>query len=52
MVIRLASRQCGTPDENTQKKIREIDDVDRLEQMHDAAITAQSWEELLATNES
>ena len=49
MVIRLASRQCGNPDEATGTKINGIEDVERLEQLHDAATTTQSWEELQAT---
>ena len=49
MVIRLASRQCGSPDEATRTKINGIEDLDRLEHLVDAAITAQSWEELLAS---
>jgi hypothetical protein len=48
MVIRLATRQCGAPDEATRTKIREIDDVARLENLVEAATTAQSWEQLLA----
>jgi hypothetical protein len=49
VVIRLASRQCGAPDENTRKKIHEIEDIARLENLVEAATTAQSWEQLLAT---
>jgi hypothetical protein len=49
MVIRLASRQCGAPDENTRATIREIEDIARLETLVEAATTAQSWEQLLAT---
>ncbi len=48
MVIRLASRQCGEPDENTRKKLQEIEDVARLEALVEAAVTARSWEQLLA----
>ena len=48
MVIRLASRQCGSPDEATRMKIHAIEDFERLEQLRDAAAMAQSWEELLA----
>jgi hypothetical protein len=49
MLIRLASRQCGAPDENTRKKILEIADIARLENLVEAATTAQSWDQLLAT---
>jgi hypothetical protein len=48
VVIRLATRQCGAPDESTRKKILEIEDVARLENLVEAATTAQSWEQLLA----
>ena len=48
MVIRLATRQCGAPDENTLKKINGIEDIARLENLIEAATTAQSWEQLLA----
>jgi hypothetical protein len=48
MVIRLATRQCGAPDETTQKKIQEIEDITRLENLVEAATTAQTWEQLLA----
>jgi hypothetical protein len=48
MVIRLASRQCGAPDENTRAKLLAIEDVARLENLVEAATTAQSWEQLLA----
>jgi hypothetical protein len=48
VVIRLASRQCGAPDENTQKTIHAIEDIARLENLGEAATTAQSWEQLLA----
>jgi hypothetical protein len=48
VVIRLASRQCGAPDEATRKKIAEINDVARLEALLDAAPNAQSWQTLLS----
>jgi hypothetical protein len=48
VILRLASRQCGSPDENTQKKIHAIEDIARLENLVEAATTAQSWEQLLA----
>jgi hypothetical protein len=49
MVIRLATRQCGAPDESTRTKIHEIEDIARLENLVKAATTAQTWEQLLAT---
>jgi hypothetical protein len=48
VVVRLATKVCGAPDESTLKKLREIEDVARLENLVDAATTAQSWEQLLA----
>ncbi len=48
MVIRLGARKCGAPDENTRKKIHEIEDVAHLANLVEAATTAQSWEQLLA----
>jgi hypothetical protein len=47
-MIRLASRQCGAPDESTRKKIHEIEDIARLKYLVEAATTAESWEQLLA----
>jgi hypothetical protein len=49
MVIRLASRQCGAPEESTRAKILAIEEVARLENLVETATTAQSWDELLAT---
>src|SRR5262245_3671850 len=49
MVIRLASKHCGVPDESTQQKLSGIDDVARLENLVEAATTARSWDELLAS---
>ena len=49
MVIRLATRLCGSPDESTQKRLREIEDIERLANLVEAAPTAQSWEQLLAS---
>jgi hypothetical protein len=48
MVIRLATRQCGAPDENTRAKLQAIEDIARLENLVEAAPAAQSWEQLLA----
>jgi hypothetical protein len=48
MVIRLATRHCGAPDENVRAKIQAIEDTALLENLVEAATTAQSWEQLLA----
>jgi hypothetical protein len=48
MVLRLASRQCGAPDEETRKKVQAIKDIRQLENLVEAATTAQSWDQLLA----
>jgi hypothetical protein len=48
MVLRLATRQCGAPDEATRAKLSAIEDPARLEELVEAAAAAQSWEQLLA----
>jgi hypothetical protein len=48
VIIQLASSRCGKPHADTRKKIHEIEDVARLEDLVEAATTAQSWEQLLA----
>jgi len=48
MVLRLAARVCGEPDEATRKAILAIEDVARLERLVEAAPSASSWSDLLA----
>lgn len=50
MVLRLGGKSCGKADENTRKRIEDIEDLARLENLVEAAPAAQSWDELLASN--
>ena len=49
MLLRLARKQFGTPDSATEDALKSIRDLDRLERLADAILTAKSWSELLAT---
>jgi hypothetical protein len=46
---RLGRNRFGPPDPATESALRAIQDIDRLERMVDAVLTAPSWEALLAT---
>jgi hypothetical protein len=49
MVIRLARRQCGSPDEGVLMRLQGIEDISRLETLVEAATTVTSWERLFTT---
>jgi hypothetical protein len=50
VIIQLASPRCGTPDESVQTRLRQIEDLARLQTLVSAATTAPSWQHLLADN--
>ena len=47
--MRQGCRQFGDPDETIEAEIMAIRDLDRLDRLADAILTAKSWPELLAT---
>ncbi len=49
LLLRLAQRRFNKVDPAMASALRTITDLDRLERMVDAILTANSWEELLAT---
>lgn len=49
LLLRLGSKQLGTPDEGVEKELKSIQNLDRLERLADAILSAKSWQELLAT---
>jgi hypothetical protein len=50
MVIRLASRRYGAPNEISRTTLLAIEDIARLENLVETATTAQSWQQLMAGN--
>ncbi len=49
VLLRLGQKRLGAPDEATVLTLNKIRDLDRLERLSDAILTATSWQELLAT---
>src|SRR5262249_37073592 len=49
LLFRLGWNRFGAPDAEIGAALRSIRDLDRLERMADAVLTAHSWQELLAT---
>jgi len=49
LLMRQGCRQFGDPDETIEAEIMAIRDLDRLDRLADAILTAKSWPELLAT---
>lgn len=49
LVLRLGRKRFGDPDAATERELRSIRDLDRLERLADAILSAASWAELLAT---
>lgn len=45
----IGRRKFGNPDAESESLIHEIKGLDRLYRMLDAALTVNSWQELLAT---
>ncbi len=49
VLLRLGQKQLGPPDAATEAELKAVRDLDRLERLADAILTAKSWAELLAT---
>jgi len=49
LLLRLGRRQFGVPDLSTEAELTSIRDLDHLERLADAILTANSWKELLST---
>jgi hypothetical protein len=49
LLYRQGWNRFGAPDPAIGETLRAIRDLDRLERMADVMLTAQSWQELLAT---
>jgi hypothetical protein len=49
LLLRLGRNRFGAPDAATEAALRALRDLDRLERLADAVLTAPSWQEFLAT---
>lgn len=49
LLFRLERKRFGDPDAATETELKSIRDLDRLERLADAILSAKSWSELLAT---
>ena len=49
LLLRLGKRQFGAADSATEAAVTAIRDLDRLERMTEAVLTASNWQELLST---
>lgn len=49
VLLRLGRKLLGAPDASIETALRSIQDVERLERMTEAILTATSWQQLLAT---
>lgn len=49
LLLRQGRKQFGAPDAETEANLKAIRDLDRLERLADAILSAKSWPELLAT---
>jgi hypothetical protein len=49
LLLRLGRIRFGAPDPATEAALTATKDLERLERMGEAILTAQSWQELLAT---
>jgi hypothetical protein len=49
IIIRVGQKRLGIADEATTAALKAIIDLDRLERLADAVLSAASWRELLAT---
>jgi hypothetical protein len=48
-LLRRGKARIGAPDEETVAALNKIRELDRLERLDDATLTATSWQEVLAT---
>jgi predicted transposase YdaD len=49
LLLRLGSKRFGVPDAAVEATLRAIQDLDRLERLADTVLSAESWQEFLAT---
>jgi hypothetical protein len=49
ILLRLGRKQFGIAGAIVESELRSIQDLERLERMAEAVLTAKSWQELLAT---
>lgn len=49
LLLRLGRKRFGNPDAATESELIAIKDLERLERLADAILTAETWQELLAT---
>lgn len=49
LLLRQARTRFGAPEPELEIELKSIRDLDRLERLADAILTAKSWAELLAT---
>lgn len=49
LLLRLGRKRFGPPDAATESSLTSITDLDHLERLADAILTAKSWQELLST---
>jgi hypothetical protein len=49
VLLRQGGLKFGTPDESVLQTLSRMDDLERLERMADAVLSAESWQELLRT---
>lgn len=49
LLLRQGAKRFGAPDPTTETAVRALSDLDRLERLADAVLTAGSWQDLLAT---
>ena len=49
LLLRLGRKRFGSPDHAAENELAAITDLDRLERLADAILTAESWTGLLAT---
>ena len=51
LLIRLGTRRFGSPGADTAARLSQIDDLETLERLSDALLTATSWGEILRADE-
>ena len=49
LLLRLGRKKFGDPDSATEDALRGVTELDRLDRLGDAILTANSWAELLST---
>ena len=49
LILKMGRNRFGPPDAAIEGVIRAVEDLDRLDRMHDAIPTLSSWQELLNT---